>query len=151
MMADSDKLDYGGEISLPAISLLNTQIFLDSLISNVDKGATFSIIDIKNYHLQSPMNKCQYMKIPLKYFTSEICTEYDIHNLTHNGYIHIEIRKGKYGLKEADILAFNYTVKNLAPFGYHPVTHTPGLWKDETRLTTFTLCIDNFVIKAYTK
>ena len=91
------------------------------------------------------------MKIPLRYFTPEIFNEYNIHSLAHNGYINIEIRKGMYGLKEAGILAFNYIVKNLAPFGYHPVKFTPGLWKHETRPTTFILCVDDFGIKSYCK
>ena len=56
------------------------------------------------------MEKFQYMKIPVKYFTPEICSEYNIHNLTYNGYVHIEIRKGMYVLKEAGILAFDYIV-----------------------------------------
>ena len=88
------------------------------------------------------------MKIALKYFTPETFTEYDIHDIAHNGYVNREIRKGIYGLKEAGILAFNYIVKNLVPVGYHPVKFTPGLWKYETRPTMFTLCVDYFGIKS---
>ena len=32
-----DKLDYDGESNSPAISLLNTKIFLNGVISDVDK------------------------------------------------------------------------------------------------------------------
>ena len=32
-----------------------------------------------------------------------------------------------YGLKEVGIVSFNYIVKNLATFGYHPVKFTPSL------------------------
>lgn len=56
-----------------------------------------------------------------------------------------------YGLKEASILAFNQLAKKLAPFGYHPMKHTPGLWRHETRKTTFALCVDNFGIKYFSK
>ena len=48
-----------------------------------------------------------------------------------------------YGLKEVGILALNSIVKNLTPFVYHMVKHTPGLWKYETRPTIFTLCVDD--------
>ena len=51
------RLDYDGELSFPAISLLDTKIFLNNVISNVDKGATFSTIDVKNHYLQRPMEK----------------------------------------------------------------------------------------------
>ena len=35
-----------------------------------------------------------------------------------DGYVYCEIRKGVYGLKEAECVAFQNIVKNLAPFGY---------------------------------
>ena len=57
------------------------------------------------------------------------------------------LRRGMYGLKEAGIIAFDQLAKRLAPHGYHPVKHTPGLWKHSTRPTTFTLCVDDFGIK----
>ena len=56
-----------------------------------------------------------------------------------------------YGLKKADILAFNYVVQNLVPFGYHPVRHIAGLWKHETRRTVLKLCVDDFSIKYHSK
>ena len=93
MMVDGDKLDYDGEPSSPAIYLLNINMFLNSVISDVDKGATLSTADINKRYLQSQMEKFQCMKILVKYFSLEICSEYNIHNLTHNRYVHIEIRK----------------------------------------------------------
>ena len=97
------------------------------------------------------MEKYRYMKTPLKYFTPEIYNKYKIHSLVHNGYINIEMRKGMYGSKEAGILAFNYIVENLAPFRYHLVKFTPGLWKHETRQTSFILVVDDFGINSYCK
>ena len=35
-----------------------------------------------------------------------------------DGYVYCEIRIGVYGLKEAECVAFQNIVKNLAPFGY---------------------------------
>ena len=46
-MVGGHKIDYDGKPSSPAISLLNTKIFLNSVISDVDKGATFSTVNIK--------------------------------------------------------------------------------------------------------
>ena len=91
------------------------------------------------------------MKIALKYFTPETFTEYDIHDIAHNGYVNREIRKGIYGLKEAGILVLNYIVNNLAPFGYHPTKHTLCLWKHEIRPITFTLYVEDFGSKSYSK
>ena len=52
------------------------------------------------------------MIISLKYFTQEIRNEYNIEDITDNGYICVEIRKGVYGLNVAGILEFNHVVHN---------------------------------------
>ena len=52
-----------------------------------------------------------------------------------------------YGLKQAGIIAQKTLIHQLAPFGYHPASHTPGLWKHETRDTIFNLVVDDFSIK----
>ena len=88
----------------------------------------------------------QYMKTLLR---SEICKEYDITNLSHNGFVYVKIRKGIYRLKEADIIAFKRLVYNLKPHGYHPVKHTPGLWRHKDRNMMFTLVVDDFGIKYF--
>ena len=89
------------------------------------------------------------MQIPLKYFTQEICNEYNILDIVNNDYVYIEIRKGMYGLKEAGILAFNYVVENLKPYGYHSIEFTTSLWKHKTRKVTFILYVDDFSIKYH--
>jgi hypothetical protein len=35
----------------------------------------------------------------------------------------------------------------LAPFGYYPALHTPGLWLHKTQPITFTLVVDDFAVK----
>ena len=77
----------------------------------------FSSTDIKNHYLQSPMKKVQYIRTPLKYFADEIKQEYNIMDIVKNRRVYIEIRIGVHGLKEAEILAFNYLVEKLAPHG----------------------------------
>ena len=52
-----------------------------------------------------------------------------------------------YGLPQAGILAYEQLGKILAPFGYAPTRHTPGLWQHKTRPIFFSLCVDDFGIK----
>ena len=59
----------------------------------------------------------------------------------------MHINKGMYDLKQAAILAYKLLVKRLAKRGYHPLPLTTGLFKHNTRATTFALCVDNFGIK----
>ena len=56
-----------------------------------------------------------------------------------------------YGLKQAGIIANMELTKHLEKFGYHPVRHTPGLWKHNTRAKIFTLVVDDLAIKYASK
>jgi hypothetical protein len=52
-----------------------------------------------------------------------------------------------YGLKQAGLLANQLIQTPLAPFGYYPSQHTPGLWLHKTRPISFTLVVDDFTVK----
>lgn len=56
-----------------------------------------------------------------------------------------------YGLKQAAVLAYDQLVTHLRPQDYHPIPHTLGLWKHETRKSIFCLWVDDFGIKYYCK
>ena len=69
------------------------------------------------------------MRIPLKIIPQEIIDTYDLKALVDDqGWIYMRIKKGMYGLKQAGIIVNQDLVKHMAPFGYHPVKHTPGIW-----------------------
>ena len=52
-----------------------------------------------------------------------------------------------YGLKQAGIIANQELVKHMAPFGYHPVQHTHGLWVHDIIITIFSLVVDYFCVQ----
>jgi hypothetical protein len=52
-----------------------------------------------------------------------------------------------YGSKQAGLLANQLLQACLAPFGYYPARHTPGLWLHKTRPISFTLIVDDFAVK----
>jgi hypothetical protein len=153
MTVGGDRLDAFQDVRSPAVGLTDTKLHLNSVISDAKKGARYGTADLKDFFLQSLMKIFQYMKVHRKYIPPEIIAEY---NLTpdyfdSNGYAYLEIRKGMYGLKEAAILAYEQLRDHLAPFGYAPVTHTPGLWRHATKPTTFTLAVDDFGIKFFSQ
>jgi hypothetical protein len=45
------------------------------------------------------------------------------------------------------LLANQLLQTRLAPFGYYPARHTPGLWLHKTQPISFTLIVDNFAVK----
>lgn len=68
-----------------------------------------------------------------------------------DGYIYARSKKGMYGLKEAAILAYNWLVKFMKEHGYCHVPGTAGIWKHQTKLIVFCLCVDNIGVKYYYK
>jgi hypothetical protein len=51
------------------------------------------------------------------------------------------------GLKQAGLLANQLLQTRVAPFGYYPARHTPGLWLHKTRSISFTLIVYDFAVK----
>ena len=90
------------------------------------------------------------MRILFKIIPQEIIDTYDLKTLVDDqGLIYMRIEKGMYGLKQAGITSNQELVKHMAPFGYHPVTHTPGLWVHDRKKTLFSLVVDNFCVKYF--
>jgi hypothetical protein len=52
-----------------------------------------------------------------------------------------------YGLKQAGLLANQLLQTRLAPFGYYPARHTPGLWLHKMRPISFSPVVDDFAVK----
>jgi hypothetical protein len=73
----------------------------------------------------------------LSRFPEEIVHKYNLGALAVEGWVHIEIRKGMYGLKKAGLLANQLLQTRLAPFGYYPERHTPGLWLQKNAANRF--------------
>ena len=144
-------LDFPGDPSSPAVSTTIAKLHINSTISDAHRGARYMTMDIKNFYLGSPLKYFQYVRIPTALLPPEILSEYPEIYIESDGYTYFEARKGIYGLKEAGLIAFENLVRNLKPFGYAPVKFTPGIWTHTSRPTTFTLCVDDFGIKYFSK
>jgi hypothetical protein len=68
-----------------------------------------------------------------------------------DGWVNIEIRKCMYVLKQAGLLANQLLQTCLAPFGYYPAQHTPGLWLHKTRPISFRLVVDDLTLRYVSK
>jgi hypothetical protein len=97
--------------------------------------------------LGTPLPRFEYMKMLLSRFPEEIVNKYNLGALAVDGWVHIEIRKGMYGLKQAGLFANELLQTRLAPFGYYQARHTPGLWLHKTRPIAFSLIVDDFAVK----
>jgi hypothetical protein len=139
-----DILDYSGDVATSTADITTFKILINSNLSTED--ATMMMMDIKNYYLGTPLPRFEYMKMLISRFPEEIIQKYNLNDLAIDGWVYIEIRKGMYGLKQAGLLANQLLHTRLAPFGYYPSRHTPGLWLHKTWPISFTL-VDNFAVK----
>ena len=100
----SDCINYPGNYSTPTADMLKVILILNSAIST--KGAKFMSIDIKNFYLNKPMSRYEYMHLKIAELPQDFIDEYKLHHKTTNdGYVFLEIHKGVYGLPQAGILA----------------------------------------------
>jgi hypothetical protein len=104
-------------------------------------------IDIKSFYLTAPLDRYEYMKMPLAVFPQHVRDQYDLETHARNGYVYLEIRRAIYGLPQSGRLANKLLRKRLEPEGYYEVAHTPGLWKHVSRPIQFTLVVDDFGVK----
>jgi hypothetical protein len=105
------------------------------------------MMDIKNYYIGTLLPRFEYKKMLISRFPEEIVQKYNLNALAVDGWVHIEIRKGMYGLKQAGLLTNQLLQTRLAAFGYYPTRYIPGLWLHKTRHISFTLVVDDYVVK----
>ena len=60
----------------------------------------------------------------MKTTPAEIIKEYGLEELQHNGWEHVEIRKGAYGLPQSGILANDLLKERLQLAGHYPTSTT---------------------------
>ena len=136
-------IDYPDSVTTRTCDLVTFKMHINSTLSRPKRK--YCSFDVKNSYLNTPMERSEYMKIPLSHIPDEIITEYSLKNKVHrDGAIYIEIQKGMYGLPQAGMLANKLLKRRLAKHGYYEVRHTPGYWQHVWRPIDFTLVVDDF-------
>ena len=138
-------IEFPGDVSTPTADLTTAKLVINSTIST--PKAKFLIGDIKFFYLGTPMARYEYMRLAMEIIPEEIIQQYKLRDISHKGFIYMEIHRGMYGLPQAGIIANNLLTKRLEPHGYYQCRHTPGLWKHKWRPIMFSLVVDDFGIK----
>jgi hypothetical protein len=136
---------YHGDVSTRTADMTTAKVLSNNVIATPE--ARFMCTDGKDFYLNNPMARYEYMRLPLRILPQEIVNKYKLLPLVHDGWIYVEIWKGMYGLPQAGIIANQRLEKHLAKYGYKPTYLTPGLWRQESQPITFSLVVDNFGIK----
>jgi hypothetical protein len=138
-------INYPGEVTMRTADMVTSKILWNSALST--RGAKYCCANVKNFYLETPMERFKYMRMPLWYILPNFLDKYDLHGKIYNGFLYMEIRKGMYGLPQSGILANKLLRKRQKPHGYFKVPNTPGQWKHKHRPTVFTLVVNDFGIK----
>ena len=92
-----DRLNFPGATTTHCASLAKTKCLLNSTIST--PGARLMTLDIKGLYYGTAMAQYEYMKLALTCIPDEIIAQYNLHTLSSDGWVYLEIRKGMPGLK----------------------------------------------------
>ena len=98
-------------------------------------------------YLATPMDRFEYMKMPMNIIPLAFKQQYTLEEIAKNGFVYMQIEKGMYGLPQAGILANKLIRKQLAPHSYYEMPHTPGLWRHIHRPVRLSLVVEDFGIK----
>jgi hypothetical protein len=141
-----NKIHFPGDCGTPTADMLTTKILLNSIIST--QGARFMTIDIKDFYLNTPMARPEFMRLKLDDIPEEFIILYNLRKLaTLDGYVYVRVQKGMYGLPQAGIIAQQLLESRLVANGYRQSTVTPGFWKHDWQPIAFALCVDDFGVK----
>ena len=119
IMVEEDRLSCAEDARSPASNLLETNMLINNIISDANRGVRFMSLNIKDYFLAIPIRDPEYMRVLCKYFLQDVRDQYRLDlKVIPSGWIFIEIKKGMSGLKQATLLAYQHLAKLLEPYKY---------------------------------
>ncbi len=101
--AGGNPINYPGELSTRTADLTTSKLNWNSVLST--EGARYMCLDITNFYLTMPLDRFEYMKIPLNNFPEWIIKQYNLNKHALNGFIYLEMRRAVCGLPQTGILA----------------------------------------------
>ena len=142
-----DRINYPGPTTARTAAMPLVKLLLQSVVSD---NSRFLTLDIKDFYLNTPLDRPEYLRISSKFLPQHIVVKNNLQQYLHNGSILFEVNKGMYGLPQAGLLAQNRLIHHLAAHGYHQTT-TTCLFRHVDNGTDFTLVVDDFGVKYATK
>jgi hypothetical protein len=116
----------------------------------VSDNKRFLTLDIKDFYLNTPLERPEYLRITTKFLPDDILAKNNLKAYLSDGSILFQVNKGMYGLPQAGLLAQNRLVQHLAAHGYHQTTAT-CLFRHDSNGTDFSLVVDDFGVKYTTE
>jgi len=91
--------NYPEDVGTPTADMTLFKIHANSIIST--PGARCIMVDIKDFYLNTPMKRPEYMRLKITDTPDKIIEEYNLREtVDDDGYVYSEITKGMYGLPQ---------------------------------------------------
>ena len=104
-------------------------------------------MDVKYFYLRNKTDRKKYVMTQIAMIPQEFVDKYNLQEKSQNRYIYARITKGMYRLPQEGRIAHDALVKHLEPYGYHPSSKPPRLWRHKNLPINFTLVVDDFGVK----
>jgi hypothetical protein len=133
-------IDYPWDKAVPTSNLITAKLLFNSIIST--PGATFHGRDLKNFYLNTPMDRSEYIRLKFNLIPAEIVDKYNLREYEEDRWIYLRIDLGMYGFPQAGILANKLLAKRsakailtcMAP--HHHLPCSWRFWHQDRRLET---------------
>ena len=74
-------INFPGDVTTPTEDLIMAKLIFNSVLST--KNAKFMCAEIANFYINNPMNRYEYIKLPMDIIPEEIIQQYNLRNLAH--------------------------------------------------------------------
>ena len=93
------------------------KLLLNSVISTLYE--TFMTLDIKTFHLKTPMQGYKYLRLKISTLPDKVIKEYNLKaKVTHDGPVYVEICRIMYSFRYAGLIAQELLEKLSEKYGY---------------------------------
>ena len=94
-----DKRVYNKDSESPTITLIATNIIINSITYDSTKETRLALCAAKDFFLTAPTNTLEYIKIHVKHLPQDIIGAYNLQQYIHNDCVDYEINKRMCGVK----------------------------------------------------
>ena len=85
-------INFPGYVTIPNADLITAKLVFNNVLST--KNSKCMCADIANLYPNNPLDIYSYMKLPLEIIPEEIIQKSNLRNLSHKGFVCMEIQKG---------------------------------------------------------
>ena len=89
MTAGGNLIKCPGDLTTRTADLTTSKLLWNSVLST--EGAKFMGLDVGNFYLETPMERYEYMKMPIALFPKHTIEQYNLNKNAKNGFVYLEI------------------------------------------------------------